>query len=83
MNKLISTGLLIDKKQNHKRRLLTEEKLNNIRARHEHARRKPLKRLAQGTGVSKSSTRRAEQSLKFRPYKTTVMHARLAAARST
>jgi hypothetical protein len=37
--------------------------------------RKSLKRLAQGTGVSKSSARRATQLLKLRPYKTTAIHA--------
>jgi ribosomal protein S19E (S16A) len=35
VNKLISTGLLLDKKQKHKRRVPTE-KLNDVRARLEH-----------------------------------------------
>jgi hypothetical protein len=37
MNKLRTTGLLIDRKQNHKRRVLTEEKLDDAGARYEHA----------------------------------------------
>jgi transposase len=47
------TGLLIDKKEKHKRRVLTEEKLHAIGARLEHAPRKLPKRLSQQTGVSK------------------------------
>jgi DeoR/GlpR family transcriptional regulator of sugar metabolism len=39
--------------------VLTEEKLDDIGARLEHTPRKSLKRLAQETGVSKSSARRA------------------------
>jgi hypothetical protein len=45
VNKLITMGLLIDKKQKHKRRVLTE-KLHDIGARLEHTPRKSLKRLA-------------------------------------
>jgi hypothetical protein len=45
------------------------EKLDDIRARSEHTPRKSLKRLAQETGESKSSARRATQFLKFRVYK--------------
>jgi hypothetical protein len=68
-------GLLIDKKQNHKCRVLTEEKLDDIRARLEHTPRKSVKCLAQETVVSKSSARTATQLLKIRPYETTVIHA--------
>jgi hypothetical protein len=39
-NKLRITGLLINKKQKYKRRVLTEEKLDDIRARLEHTPRK-------------------------------------------
>jgi hypothetical protein len=53
VNKLRTTGLLIDKKQKHKRLVLTE-KLDDIGARIEHTSRKSLKLLAQETGVSKS-----------------------------
>jgi hypothetical protein len=65
-------GLLIDKKQKHKRRVLTEEKLHYMGARLEHTPRKSLKRLAQETLVSKSSGRTATQLLNLRPYRTTV-----------
>jgi hypothetical protein len=64
VNKLRTTRLLIDKKQKHKRRVLTEEKLDDIGARLEHTPRKSLKRLAQEVGVSKSSARTATQLLK-------------------
>jgi hypothetical protein len=52
VNKLRSTGLLVDKKQKHKRRVRTEEKLDDIEARTEHTPRKSLKRLALETRVS-------------------------------
>jgi transposase len=79
VNKLKPTGLLIDKKQKHKRRVLTDEKLKSMGARLEYTPRKSLKRLVQETGVS--SARWATQLLKLGPYKTTVIHASLAAAR--
>jgi hypothetical protein len=44
---------------------------------------KQVNALAQESGVSKSSARRATQLLKLRPYKTAVIQARFAAARST
>jgi hypothetical protein len=75
-----TAGLFIDKKQQHKRRVLTE-KLDDIGARLEHTPRKTLKRLAQETGVSKCCARTTTQLLKVRPYKT-IIHARIAAARS-
>jgi hypothetical protein len=67
-------GLLIDKRQEHKRRVFTEEKLEDLGARLEHTPRKSLKRLAQETGVSKSNAGSATQLLKLIPYKTTVIH---------
>jgi hypothetical protein len=75
VNTLRTTGLLIDKKQKHKRRVLTEEKLDDIGPGLEHTSRKSLKRLTQETGVSKSSARTATQLLKLRPYKITAIHA--------
>jgi hypothetical protein len=42
VNKLRTTELLIDKKQKHKRRVLTEEKLDDTGARLEHTPRKSL-----------------------------------------
>jgi hypothetical protein len=80
---LRTTRLLLDKKQKHKCRVLTEEKLDDTGAKLEHTPRKLLKRLAQDTGVSKSSARMAIQLLMLRPYKTTVIHARLAATWSS
>jgi hypothetical protein len=75
VNKLRSTGLSVDNKQKHKCQVLTEERLDDIGARLEHTLRKLLKRLAQETGLSKSSARRATQLLKLRPNKTAVIHA--------
>jgi hypothetical protein len=57
--------LVIDKKQKHKRRVLIEEKLDDIGDRFEHTPRKSLKHQAQETGVSKSSARTATQLLKI------------------
>jgi hypothetical protein len=67
VNKLKTTGLLIDKKQKHKLQVLTEEKLDDVGARLEHTHRRSLKRLAQGTGMSKYSARMPTQLLKLRP----------------
>jgi hypothetical protein len=55
VNKLQWTGLSIDKKQKHKRWVLSEEKLKDIGATLEYIPRKSMKHLAQETGVSKSS----------------------------
>jgi hypothetical protein len=63
LNKLRRTGLLIDKKEKHKRQVLTD-KLHDIGARFEHTPRKSLKRLAEETGVSMCSARTATQLLK-------------------
>jgi transposase len=49
VNKLRSTGLLIDKNEKHKSKVLTEEKLDDLAARLEHTPRKSLKCLAQAT----------------------------------
>jgi hypothetical protein len=71
-------GLLTYKKQKHKRQVFTE-KFDDTKARRELTPRKSLKRLAQDIAVSKSGARMATQLLRLRPYKTTVIHARLAA----
>jgi hypothetical protein len=63
VNTLRSTGILIVKKQKHTRRAHTEEKLDGIVSRLERTPRISLKRLAQETGVSKSSARRTTQLL--------------------
>jgi hypothetical protein len=83
VSKRRSTGLLMDSKQKHKRRVLTEEKLDDMAARFEHAPRKSLKLLAQETGVSKPSAKRATQLSNLRHYKTTVIHVSLAVVRSS
>jgi hypothetical protein len=57
-------GLLIDNKQKHKRRVLTEEKLDDTGAIFEHTPRISLKHLAQEIGVSKSIARTTTQLLK-------------------
>jgi hypothetical protein len=75
VTKPTSTGLLRDKKQKHKFRVLTEEALDDIRARLEYTPSKSPKHLAQETGVSKSSVGMATQLLKLKPYKPTVIHA--------
>jgi hypothetical protein len=56
VNKLRTTGLLIDKKQKHKRGFLTE-KLDDIGSRLEHTPRKSLKLPARERGVSKCNPR--------------------------
>jgi hypothetical protein len=65
MNILRTIGLLVNKKQKHKRRVLTEEKLDDIGARLEYAFRISVRRLAQETGVSRSSARTAIKLLKL------------------
>jgi hypothetical protein len=80
MNKLRSTGLLTDKKQQHRCQVLTEEKLDDIGTRLEHTPQKSLKHLAQETCASKSTARTTARLLKLGPYKTPVIHACLAAA---
>jgi hypothetical protein len=74
VNKLRKAGWVIDKKQIHKRRGLTEGKIDDIGARLEHTPRKSQKRLDQETRLSKSNARTATQLLKLRPYKITVIH---------
>jgi hypothetical protein len=64
VNKLRIVGLVIDKKQKHKRQVFTEEELDDIGARLECTPRKLLKHLHQETGVSKSSARMVTQLLK-------------------
>jgi hypothetical protein len=61
---VLRMGFVNDKKQKHKIRALTVVKLNDVGARLEHTPTKSLKRLAQETGVSKSSARTSTQLLK-------------------
>jgi hypothetical protein len=74
VNQLRSAGPLTDKKQKCKRRVITEEKMDDIRPILEHTPRS-LKRLAQETGVSTSSARKATQMLKLRPHNRMTIHA--------
>jgi hypothetical protein len=83
VNELRPTELLTGKKQEHKRQVLTEEKLHDIGARLEHTPRKSFKHIAKETGMSKSSARRATQLLKLRPYTKIVIHTHPAAMRSS
>jgi hypothetical protein len=73
VNKLWTTGLLIDKKTNHKCRVLTEEKFDDMGTRLEHTPRKSLKRqsLLQevltkvGTSLHSKCYRHAVSSARF------------------
>jgi hypothetical protein len=69
MNILWSTWLLMDKKQKHKRRVFTEEKLDVPGARFEHTPKKSMKLLAQETGETTPT-----KWLKFRPNKMTIVY---------
>jgi hypothetical protein len=62
-------GLLRGKKQKYRHQVVTDRKLKDTGTRLEHTDRKSLKRLAQGTGMSKSSVRMATQLLKLGPIK--------------
>jgi hypothetical protein len=68
-------GSLLDRKPDRKQTVLTEETLDDTGARLETSLRKSVKQLAQETGVSITSARRATKLLKLHPYKTTVVHA--------
>jgi ribosomal protein S25 len=59
INKDTSTRLLLDKKPARKCCVLTEEKLDKIRAKLEHTSQKSLRHLAQETGILKSSAAKA------------------------
>jgi transposase len=73
VNKVRWTGSVLDRKAESKRRVLTEEKLDEIGAQLEHTPRKSLRRLAQETGISISSARTAIRLLKHVTFKTVVI----------
>jgi hypothetical protein len=73
--KVRSTGSVLDKKPAKKCRVLTKEKLDEIKARLEHTPQKSLRHLAEETGISKSSAAKATKLLKLKPYKATVVRA--------
>ena len=58
-------GSVKNRKVNRRRHVLTEETLDNIGERLEHALQKSLKRLSQETGVSVSSVQRSTKLLKL------------------
>jgi hypothetical protein len=74
VNKLKTTGSLLDRKPNRKRNLLTEEKLDDNGARLETSPSKALIRLAQETSVSERTASRATKLLKVRPYNLKVVY---------
>jgi transposase len=71
VNKVRKTGVLRDSKPKRQRRVLTEEKLDEIGALFEQSPRMSLNRIAQETGVSIGTVRTARELLQLRPYETT------------
>jgi hypothetical protein len=63
VNKLKTTGSLLDKKLDRKQNVLTEQKLDDIAARLEPSPRKSLQQVAHETNVSKWSTQMATKLL--------------------
>ena len=63
--RLKKTGYVKNRKVNHRRKVLTEETLDEIGDRLEHTLQKSLKRLLQETGVSVSSVQRTTKLLKL------------------
>ena len=74
VNKMRETGSLLNKKKRIRKRVLTEEKLDEIGERLEHTPTKSLRRLGQEARISKSSAWRATKMLKLKPYKVTIVH---------
>ena len=72
VNKFRETGSILDNKRNVKRRVLTEQKLEEIEERLENSPQKSLRRLAQETDISEASAWKATKLLKLKPYKVTV-----------
>ena len=73
VNKFRETGSIFDKKRNVKRRVLTEQKLEEIGERLENSPQKSLRRLAQETDISKASAWKAIKLLKLKSYKVNVV----------
>jgi hypothetical protein len=65
---------VLDKTRCHKKTVLTDENLEDIRARLEISPRKSLRRLSQQIGVSVGSASRATKLIKFRLYRVRVVH---------
>ena len=73
VNKFKEMGSIINKKRIVKRRMLTEQKLEEIGERLENWPQKSLRRLAQETDISKASAWKATKLLKLKSYKVTVV----------
>ncbi|KAJ4438640.1 hypothetical protein ANN_14587 [Periplaneta americana] len=73
VTKCRETGFILDKRRINKR-VLTEEKLDEVGERLEHTPQKSLPRLAQETEISMISAWRATKLLKLKPYQLTVVH---------
>jgi transposase len=74
VNKVRTTGVITDLKPERTRRVLTEEKLDDIATLLEHSPHKTFKHVAEETGVSKSTVRIAAQLLKLRSCEPAVVH---------
>ncbi|MCL2869073.1 MAG: hypothetical protein FWF27_06540, partial [Candidatus Bathyarchaeota archaeon] len=68
------TGSVLNKKRHYAKRALTEEKLEDMRARIEVSLRKSSRGLAEECSMSKRSVLRGLKMLKFFPYKVSVAH---------
>jgi hypothetical protein len=66
---------VLDKTRHGKKTVLTDQKLEDIRARLEISPRKSLRRLSQETDVSVGSASKATKLIKFRPHRVRVVHA--------
>lgn len=74
VTKFREMGSILDEKQRVNKRVLTEEKLDEVGERLEHTPQKSFQRLAQETEISMTSAWRATKLLKLKPYKLTVVH---------
>lgn len=74
VNKVRTTGEVMDRKSERPRRVLTEEKLGEISARLQHSSYKSFMRLAEEAGVSKGTMRTATKLLKLRLHTTRLVH---------
>ncbi|KAJ4434323.1 hypothetical protein ANN_22880 [Periplaneta americana] len=69
------TGSFLNKKHVQQRRVLTEEKLDEVGTRLEQSPRKSLRHLAQEVNISKTSAFMATKLLELKPYRVTVVRA--------
>ncbi|KAJ4451291.1 hypothetical protein ANN_02752 [Periplaneta americana] len=66
--------IFLNKERVQQRRVLTEEKLDEVGARLGHSPCKSLRRLAQEVNIFKTSAYVAAKLLKLKPYRLTVVH---------